>query len=90
MRFFFGKPKPDALSCQELVELVTDYLEGRLPESDLARFDAHIEACDHCVTYLEQIRSTITISGTLTEKTLPPGAADALLAEFRNWKLGRG
>lgn len=89
MRIFRRKPKPDAMSCQELVELVTDYVEGRLPESDLARFDPHIEACDHCVTYLEQIRLTIAISGTLTEETLPPGAADALLAEFRNWTVDR-
>jgi len=42
------------------------------------------------VTYIEQIRSTIAISGTLTEEMPPPGAADGLLAEFRQWKLARG
>jgi anti-sigma factor RsiW len=89
MRFFRRKPDPPALSCQELVELVTDYVEGRLPGPDHARFDAHIGACEDCSAYLEQIRATITISGTLSQATLPPGAADALLAEFRDWKLAR-
>lgn len=78
------------MSCQELVELVTDYLEGRLPEADVRRFDAHIGACDPCVTYLAQIRASVRVVGTLRQETLPPGAADALLAEFRDWTLARG
>ncbi len=90
MRRLRRKPKPEALTCQELVELVTDYLEGRLPASDLARFDAHLGACDACVTYIEQIRASVKVVGTLAEETLPPAAADALLAEFRDWKLARG
>lgn len=88
MRFLRRKPKP--LSCQELVELVTDYLDGRLPATDLRRFDAHIGDCEHCAAYLEQIRATVVVAGTLSEETLPRGAADALLAEFRDWKLARG
>ena len=78
------------MNCNELVELVTDYLEGRLPAADLRRFEAHLEECDACVTYIEQIRTSVALLGTLREETLPQGAADALLAEFRDWKLNRG
>lgn len=79
-----------ALTCQELVELVTDYLEGQLAQPDLARFEAHLAACDPCVTYIEQIRRSVTVVGALREEALPPRAAEALLAEFRDWKLARG
>jgi anti-sigma factor RsiW len=77
------------MNCNELVELVTDYLEGRLPAADRERFEAHLAECDACVTYVDQIRASIALLGTLSEDALPPGAADALLAEFRDWKLSR-
>jgi anti-sigma factor RsiW len=47
------------MPCRELVELVTDYLEGRLSPADRARFEANIDDCEYCETYLEQIRETI-------------------------------
>ena len=78
------------MTCKELVELVTDYLEGRLSPADHERFEAHLELCEFCVTYIEQIRASVAVLGTLREDTLPAGAADALLAEFRDWKLARG
>ena len=78
------------MDCNELVELVTDYLEGRLPPADIERFDAHLAECEACVTYVEQIRATVSVVGMLTEDDLPDGAADALLAEFRDWKAARG
>jgi anti-sigma factor RsiW len=78
------------MTCQELVELVTDYLEGRLSPGDLQRFEDHLERCEYCVTYIEQIRASVAVLGALREDTLPDGAADALLAEFRDWKLARG
>jgi anti-sigma factor RsiW len=78
------------MNCNELVELVTDYLEGRLPEADLRRFEAHLDECGACVTYIEQIRASVALLGTLRAETLPPGAADALLGEFRDWKRHRG
>jgi anti-sigma factor RsiW len=74
------------LSCQELVELVTDYLEGALPAEDRARFDAHIDACDGCTRYLAQIRVTIELTGRLTLEQLDPAAEAALLEAFRDWK----
>jgi anti-sigma factor RsiW len=83
-------PRADELSCRELVRLVTDYLEGALPETDVRRFDAHLTACDGCTTYLAQIRDTIRITGTLTEESLLPQARDELLAALRTWKQERG
>ena len=76
----------EALSCQELVELVTEYLEGALSPGDWRRFDAHIAGCDGCTLYLEQIRETIRLTGTLTPDDLTPEAEKALLDAFRNWQ----
>lgn len=84
------RTKPPGMDCNELVELVTDYLEGKLPPADVARFEAHLEECEACATYIEQIRQSMAIVGTLSEGTLPQGAADALLVEFRDWKRARG
>jgi anti-sigma factor RsiW len=75
----------EALSCQELVELVTDYLEGALDAGDLRRFDEHIARCDGCTRYLEQLRMTIRITGTITRDDLSPAAEEALLQAFRDW-----
>jgi anti-sigma factor RsiW len=75
-----------AMTCQELVELVTDYLEDALPDEDRVRFDAHLALCPGCVTYLEQMRQTIQLAGLLTEDSLSPAARDELLAIFRTWK----
>ena len=78
-----------ALSCREMVELVTDYLEDALPGTERARFEAHIAGCDGCTAYLEQMRATIALTGRLTEEQIPPGALEALLREFRDWREGR-
>jgi predicted anti-sigma-YlaC factor YlaD len=75
-----------SLTCQELVELVTDYLEGTLPRRDRVRFDAHIVGCTNCRRYVEQFRETVRLTGTLRESDVPPEAADALLAHFAAWK----
>jgi anti-sigma factor RsiW len=72
------------MTCQELVELVTDYLEGALPPEDVARFEAHLAACPGCETYLQQMRSTIAVtraSGDVVE----PAAVSPLLDAFRDW-----
>lgn len=74
-----------ALSCQELVELVTEYLEGALDPVQLARFEHHLAACGKCRQYLEQLRQTIRVTGTLTPDDLPPEAEEALLDAFRGW-----
>jgi anti-sigma factor RsiW len=75
----------EAFSCQELVELVTDYLEGALSTADARRFEEHIGACDGCTEYLEQFKRLIELTGTLTPDDLTPAAESALLDVFRSW-----
>ena len=75
-----------ALSCRELVELVTDYLEGALVEVDLARFEQHLAGCSKCHEYLEQLRQTIRIAGTLSPDDLSAEAEEALLQAFHDWR----
>jgi anti-sigma factor RsiW len=77
------------MTCQELVELVNDYLEGALPPEDAARFEAHVAICPGCDTYLEQVRTTIAVtraSGDVVE----PEAVSPLLEAFRDWHRGVG
>lgn len=76
---------PPEMPCRELVELVTEYLEGRLPARDRTRFEAHVAACEYCATYLEQMRQTIRALGRLPEESLTPEARDALVRAFRDW-----
>ena len=78
----------DDLTCQELVEIVSDYLEGALPEAERERFDAHLQTCEGCRRYLEQMRTTIRIAGALTKDGLDPVARDQLLQLFRTWNRG--
>ena len=79
----------NTLSCQELVELITDYLEGALSRRDRKRFEAHIAACEHCTLYLEQLQRTIALTGMLREQDVQPDARDALLVQFAAWKRER-
>jgi anti-sigma factor RsiW len=74
------------LTCRELVELITDYLEDRLPTTERARFEAHLPNCSGCRHYLEQMRKTIGVVGTLSEQHLSTEARDELLSVFANWK----
>jgi anti-sigma factor RsiW len=76
----------EAFSCQELVELVTDYLEGALSPGDLRRFEDHISVCDACTEYLHQFRQTIELVGSLSPEDLTPEAEAELLAVFAGWK----
>jgi hypothetical protein len=77
------------MTCQELVELVTEYFERTLPTYEVSRFEAHLETCRGCRTYLEQMRQTIEALGRLTEDEVPQEAREALLHVFRTWKNGR-
>ncbi|HEV2457192.1 MAG TPA: zf-HC2 domain-containing protein [Ktedonobacterales bacterium] len=76
------------LTCQELVELVTAYLEGALPPEEYERFDAHLAYCVGCRNYLDQMRETIGLVGTLCDETVPSEATEHLLQAFRTWKQG--
>jgi anti-sigma factor RsiW len=74
------------MSCQELVELVTEYFEGRLPARERTRFEQHLAGCEPCVIYLAQMRETIRLTGTLADDAVPPETRDALLEAFRGWR----
>lgn len=73
------------LSCRDVVELVNDYLEGEMPAPLRARFELHLDDCPHCVTYLEQFRVAVTLTGRLREDSLDPSVRDELLRLFRDW-----
>ena len=73
------------MPCRELVELVTDYLEGRLSPADRARFEIHLAACEACRDYMEQFRQTIRTLGRLPEESLGADAQKTLLDAFRGW-----
>ncbi len=69
-----------------MTELVTDYLEGRLPLPRRVRFQLHLGMCRHCRAYLRQMKATIRTLGRLPQEPIPPHIADDLLRRFRNWK----
>ena len=74
------------MSCKELVEAITNYLEGAMGAEDRARFEAHLEICPFCVTYLEQMRQTIATVGVLDEDSIAPETRRDLLVAFRDWR----
>ena len=74
------------LTCAELVELVTDYVDGALDDVDRQRFEEHVILCNDCAGHLDQMRATIAVVGRLSEETIPPEAAADLLDAFRGWK----
>jgi len=76
-----------ALVCQQAVALVTDYLDDALSRADRARFEAHIADCPHCRTYLEQIRTTIALTGRIEPDDLAPEVQDELIALYRSWRV---
>ena len=72
-----------AISCQEVVELVTDYLEGRMSPEDVAIFEAHLELCEGCKWYVEQMRITIATVGRIDEADVPDEMRETLMDAFR-------
>lgn len=75
-----------ALSCKELAELITDYLEGRLSRVDANRFEAHLAICPACVTYVEQMQDAVAMVGKLPKVELSEDLESGLMDAFRNWK----
>ena len=73
------------LICQELVEVITDYVESRMPAERRLLFEEHVAFCSWCRTYLDQMQDTIRGTGSLKEDDLSPETRDALLDAFRNW-----
>ncbi len=74
------------MACKELVEAITAYLDGTLPDTDRERLENHLAECPHCTEYLAQMRQTIARLGTIDETTLSPGTREQLLTAFRDWR----
>jgi anti-sigma factor RsiW len=88
LRRLFRRRPPGGLACAQLVELVTDYLEGALSAEDRRRFEEHVSSCDGCTTYVEQLRQTLDLLGRITPEDLSPQGRHDLLDAFRDWKAG--
>ncbi len=76
----------DDIACKELVELVTAYFDGALPEWQREAVEKHLEGCGGCRNYMEQMRYTIKLTGTIDEDEVPADVRDSLLGVFRQWK----
>lgn len=74
------------MTCKQLVELVTDYLEGALPPDERARLEAHLAECVGCEIYVRQMRATIAALGALNEQDISPQAQAKLARVFRQWR----
>ena len=74
------------MDCNELVELVTSYLDGSLDPDTRSRFDVHLLECDGCENYLQQFRSTVDTLGKINEDRVDPAFRDKLLNAFRDWR----
>jgi anti-sigma factor RsiW len=75
------------LVCRQAVELMTDYLEGRLSRVERRRFEAHLAGCPHCTEYLAQLRETIRLAGQpAAPEELPPQLRDDLIQLYRQWQ----
>ena len=76
------------LNCQEIVELVTDYVEGTMDPGLRNAFEAHLATCEGCTHYLDQIEATIRLAGTIEPDALSPGFRAGLLEAFRDFEPG--
>ncbi len=74
------------LACQEMVELVTEYLEGALSRAQRRRFEAHLADCENCTEYLHQIRATIRLTGSLDAEDLTPHMREEFNELYRRWR----
>ena len=74
------------LVCRQIVELVTDYLEGTLSRSQRRRFEAHLAGCPHCSEYLAQMRATIRLTGRLESEDLTPEMREDLALIYKRWR----
>ena len=77
---------PGGISCREVVEIVTDYLDGALTPEDRARMDAHLEACPPCALYVEQIRTTRRLAAEAEAELERRPDREALLSAFREFR----
>ncbi len=74
------------VTCQEVVGLVTEYLEGALPADEAALFEQHLNFCEGCVWYVDQIRKTASLAARIREEEVPEETRNKLMTAFRDWK----
>ena len=79
-------PMAEDLECRQVVEAVTDYLEGAMAPRDRLRFDHHLALCEGCQDYLEQMRAVIRVAGRPVADAVPPETRAGLLRAFRDWR----
>jgi anti-sigma factor RsiW len=87
MKLLWGRRRD--LVCQQAVELVTDYLEGKLRRAERRRFETHLSGCPNCTEYVAQLRETIRLTGLIGQaasEDLPPQLRDDLVQLYRQWK----
>lgn len=72
-------------SCKEVVELASEYLEGAMTTEQMTRFELHLNLCDGCYGFVEQVRATAGIANLLPEDEIPHDVKSKLLAAFRDW-----
>jgi len=82
-------PPPEEMTCREVVEVITEYLDGTLPADARDRFEAHLAECPYCVNYLDQMRATIAALGELEEESLDDETRAGLVEAFRGWRSAR-
>ena len=73
------------LSCKEITEIITDYLEGRMSFTDRMRFQMHVGMCKHCRAYLRQMKATIGSLGQLPDEPMPTDVRDEMRKRFAAW-----
>jgi len=74
------------MRCRDVVELMTDYLEGALSPADAARFEGHIAGCDGCRAYLEQMRATRQLTGRVADEPMSDALREEIVTAFRTWR----
>jgi predicted anti-sigma-YlaC factor YlaD len=82
-------PEAIDLTCREVVELVTDYLEGALSPGDRLDFERHLVWCSWCRDYLDQMRASVELTGKADDTEPPSPLREQLLEAFRDWKRAR-
>lgn len=74
--------------CREVVELVSEYLEGAMSPEQMSAFEVHLNYCDGCFAFLDQLRATTAVARVVPDEQIPDGIKDELLRAFNDWKRG--
>ena len=85
-----NKADEKEMACEELVDVLTDYLDGSLPPDDRQRLEAHLDECPYCVNYLAQMKETIDAMGGVRLESLAPERQEEVLEAFRGWQDRNG